>query len=265
LEELQALIGVYAHIGDNLQKAARVESTEVVPIIHLLRTTAAAARRARLAFNDVDLKDFYASWNFQVPDSAVAALGEMRDELMAALPTSSADETEGEDAAGAGGREVENDGGVRATPAGAATASTEPSAPAGVSIGELTGIYMRAPGLVEFKRELARARATQQRLTMASVQVAGARDEDDHVRDVAAVLCGQLRPYDVIVRHGVEFHCATPGMTVDEAWERMNNVQTALKASPSTAAVKVGVASLDDEDSVDTLMRRADQARESAR
>ncbi len=98
LEELQALMGIYAHMGDSLQKAAREGSTDVVLIIHLLRTTGAAARRALVAFNHVHLPDFYAAWEYELPEAAATALGTMRDRLMDVLPASSADETDAGDA-----------------------------------------------------------------------------------------------------------------------------------------------------------------------
>lgn len=91
VEELEALIGVFAHLGDNLQKAAREGADEVVPIIHLLRTTAASARRALVAFDETKLAEFYRAWDYAVPEHAAAALIEMRDRLLAALPTSGAE------------------------------------------------------------------------------------------------------------------------------------------------------------------------------
>lgn len=91
MEELRALIGVYAHLGDQLQRAVREHAEDVELIIHLLRTTAAAARRALLALNETRLHDFHSAWNFDVPADAVTALGEMRGRLMEALPASSAE------------------------------------------------------------------------------------------------------------------------------------------------------------------------------
>lgn len=91
LEELRALIGVYAHLGDQLQRAVREHAEDVELIIHLLRTTAAAARRALLALDETRLHDFHSAWNFEVPADAVTALDEMRGRLMEALPASSAE------------------------------------------------------------------------------------------------------------------------------------------------------------------------------
>ena len=96
LDDLRALIGVYAHLGDNLQKAAREGATEVTPVIHVFRSTAAAARRALVALTHTDPDVFYASWNLEIPPQAVAPLSQMRSDLIAALPTSSADASEGE-------------------------------------------------------------------------------------------------------------------------------------------------------------------------
>ena len=94
VEDLEALIGVYAHLGDNLQKAAGEGDADVVPVIHLLRTTAAAARRALVAFDEEHLQGFYKAWDYEVPASAATALSEMRDRLIEALPMSGAEEVE---------------------------------------------------------------------------------------------------------------------------------------------------------------------------
>lgn len=91
LEELRALMGLYAHLGDNLQRAARKKADVVDPIIHTLRSTGAAARRALLAFEGIDLHAFYTAWNYDVPDEALSALSEMREQLLEALPASSAE------------------------------------------------------------------------------------------------------------------------------------------------------------------------------
>ena len=176
LEELQALIGIYAHLGDNLQKAVREQADDVVPIIHVLRTTAAAARRALMAFDHVHLQDFYAAWNFEVPPATVNALGEMRDRLMDALPTSSADETGGGGVAVAGRGGLVSDGkdsgGALPLPAEDRAAAAVDRAAAAIdrkaaaddraaaSIDELTGTYLRGPGHVELNREIAGARRT---------------------------------------------------------------------------------------------------------
>jgi DNA-binding NarL/FixJ family response regulator len=90
-EELEALMGVYAHIGHNLQKAARTGSENVSPVIHVFRGTGVQARGALLAFNDDRLPGFWKAWGYEVPGEAVTALELMRDRLMEVLPVSTGD------------------------------------------------------------------------------------------------------------------------------------------------------------------------------
>lgn len=293
LEELQALIGVYAHLGDNLQKAAREHAEQVVPIIHLLRTTAAAARRALLALDDSHMREFYAAWNYQAPPEALAALGEMRDRLIEALPNSSADETDGNgatldteatpgDASAAAPRvapqPAPEDASAAVSERAAAARDREAAAidraaaaedRAAASIDELTGAYLRGPGHVELQRELSRARRTSQRLALAFVDVDGLKAVNDSrghgagdalLRSVAALLRDELRDYDVVVRYGGdEFLCALPGMDMAEAKARLEHVNAALAAS-AHCSVTAGIAVLEDGDTLDTLIARADQA-----
>jgi DNA-binding NarL/FixJ family response regulator len=87
-EELEALMGIYAHIGNNLQKAARAGSDDVSPVIHLFRSTGVLARGALLAFNSHRLPGFWKAWGYDVPGDAVTALDLMRDRLMEVLPAS---------------------------------------------------------------------------------------------------------------------------------------------------------------------------------
>jgi DNA-binding NarL/FixJ family response regulator len=87
-EELEALMGVYLHIGDNLQKAARAGSEVATPVIHIFRETGAMARGALLAFNGDRLPRFWGAWGYEVPSSAMTAFSLLRDRLMEVLPTS---------------------------------------------------------------------------------------------------------------------------------------------------------------------------------
>ena len=87
-EELEALMGVYAHIGNNLQKAARANSKTVSPVIHIFRSTGVLARGALLAFDSQIQPGFWKAWGYDVPDDAVTALDLMRDRLMGVLPAS---------------------------------------------------------------------------------------------------------------------------------------------------------------------------------
>lgn len=277
LEELRALMGIYAHLGDNLQKAARKEADVVDPIIHTLRSTGAAARRALLAFEGIDLLAFYTAWNYEVPEEAMTALSEMRELLMEALPASSAEETV--DVGSAPSDEASMVTDTEAGPSDRAAAATDRAAAAidremaaqlraAASIDALTSAYLRGPGHVELEREIVRARRTGTPLVLAFIDVDGLKavnDSQGHaagdqlLRDVAAVLGDQSRDYDVIVRHGGdEFLLALPEMTMDQARERMELVQAALSSSPNHWSVSVGLARLEDEDTLETLIERAD-------
>lgn len=266
LEELQGLIGVYTHLGNSLQKAAREQASDVVLIIHLLRTTAAAARRALVAFDQVHLKEFYAAWGYEAEESALAALTEMRDRLMDALPTSSADE-------GADERDGETSAQTAAAIDRTAAAIDRAAAAqdrAAASTDHLTGTYLRGPGHVELERELIRARRTEKPLVLVFIDVDGLKQVNDTqghgagdqlLRDIASVLREQSRDYDVIVRHGGdEFLCALPGVSMEEATSRMELVHDALAAGPNQWSVTAGLAELQDDDTLETLIERADIA-----
>jgi CheY-like chemotaxis protein len=85
-EELEALMSVYAHIGYNLQKAARAGADHVNPVIHVFRTTGFLARRALLALSDHRLPAFWKAWGYDAPGAAVSALNLMHNRLMDVLP-----------------------------------------------------------------------------------------------------------------------------------------------------------------------------------
>jgi len=277
--ELRALIGVYAHVGDNLQKAAREHAAEVTPVIHVLRATGAAARRALQAFDPEQLEEFYAAWDYAVPPSAVTALTEMHGQLMDALPSSGADPRRDEQTAledrdePSGDREDgRSDRVVAATDRAAAAIDRAAAAQdrAAASSDELTGTYLRGPGHVELKREIARARRTDQPLVLAFFDVDGLKAVNDSrgheagdqlLRGVTDVLRHQLREYDVIVRHGGdEFVCALPGVSLATARTRLAGIHAAVVASGEDWGVSAGLAILEDEDSLETLIRRADAA-----
>jgi DNA-binding NarL/FixJ family response regulator len=87
-EELEALMGIYAHIGHNLQRAARAGREDVSPVIHVFRSTGVLARGALVAFNAHRLPEFWKAWGYEVPAEAVVALSLMRDRLIEVLPAS---------------------------------------------------------------------------------------------------------------------------------------------------------------------------------
>lgn len=87
-EQLEALMSVYAHMGWNLQKAARAGADHVHLVIHVFRERGVLARGALLAFNNHLLPQFWKAWGYDVPEAAVTALGLMRDRVMEVLPAS---------------------------------------------------------------------------------------------------------------------------------------------------------------------------------
>jgi DNA-binding NarL/FixJ family response regulator len=87
-EQMEALMGIYAHIGNNLQKAARAGLADVTPVIHTFRATGFMARSALLAFDDDRLAAVGEAWGYDVPPEAVTALSLMRERLTEALPAS---------------------------------------------------------------------------------------------------------------------------------------------------------------------------------
>lgn len=87
-DELEALMGVYAHIGNNLQRAARAGADHVNPVIHVFRATGVLARGALIALTSHQLLGFWKAWGYEVPTTAMTALTLMRDRLMEVLPAS---------------------------------------------------------------------------------------------------------------------------------------------------------------------------------
>jgi diguanylate cyclase (GGDEF)-like protein len=134
------------------------------------------------------------------------------------------------------------------------------------SVDGLTGAYLRGPGHVELRREITRARRTRLPLALAYLDVDGLKLVNDSAGHdagdrlllaVATVLRDHMRAYDVIVRQGGdEFVWALPGMGMAEAKARMNLVHRALAATP----VSAGIAVLDEADTLETLIGRADKA-----
>jgi diguanylate cyclase (GGDEF)-like protein len=83
---------------------------------------------------------------------------------------------------------------------------------------------------------------------------------------VADALRACLRSYDVITRvGGDEFVCVLPGIAVDNARQRFAAVSATLAAGTSGATITVGLARLQDGDSADDLIQRADEEVSTAR
>jgi diguanylate cyclase (GGDEF)-like protein len=84
---------------------------------------------------------------------------------------------------------------------------------------------------------------------------------DAILRDVPTAIAQTLRSYDITVRWGGdEFVCALSEVTSDVASERFAQVQRMLEALRPGASISVGLAELTDDDTLESLVSRADAA-----
>lgn len=137
-------------------------------------------------------------------------------------------------------------------------------------VDDVTGTYLRGPGFVELAREIARAKRTQQSLVVVFVDVDGLKainDSQGHAAGdrillaVADTLRAKLRPYDVIIRYGGdEFVCVLTGLNLADASERLVSVNTVLADAYDHMSVTLGIAELQENESWQDLVGRADAA-----
>ena len=135
---------------------------------------------------------------------------------------------------------------------------------------DLTGVYLRGPGVAELEREIARAARTREPLALAFVDVDDLKTiNDSHgheagdrvLRQVADTLRATLRPYDRVIRYGGdEFVCLLPGLGIAHAAQRFALVNDVLAKGPESVTITVGFAQLESGDSVAELIARADAA-----
>ena len=132
----------------------------------------------------------------------------------------------------------------------------------------LTGARTRSAGLTDVDHEIDRARRATGLLTVAYVDVVGlkaANDSRGHaagdalLQRVVSALRARLRSYDAIVRlGGDEFLCVMSETTLEDARQRLDEVQATLAADPEPTQIKVGFAALAPDDSAAELIERAD-------
>jgi diguanylate cyclase (GGDEF)-like protein len=137
------------------------------------------------------------------------------------------------------------------------------------SIDELTGAYRRDAGVLELKREMARAKRTKERMVVAFVDVDGLKEKNDTLGHVGGDLLlrhtvdhirSGLRSYDLIVRFGGdEFVCALLDVSMSHSTERFAAVNATLAATEG-ASITVGLAEMEPDDSLSDLIERADRA-----
>jgi diguanylate cyclase (GGDEF)-like protein len=139
---------------------------------------------------------------------------------------------------------------------------------------DLTGAYRRGMGEIAVINEIERARRSHQALVLAYVDsddLKGVNDREGHaagdalLRDLVVLLRSKLRPYDPVVRWGGdEFICTMSNSDLEGARERFEEIRAAL-AEKGGGPISVGLAVLEDGDTLETLVERADAALLEAR
>jgi diguanylate cyclase (GGDEF)-like protein len=124
-------------------------------------------------------------------------------------------------------------------------------------------------GFVELEREIERAKRTHQPFALAFVDVDHLKGRNDSLghtagdqllRATADSIRAQLRSYDLIIRFGGdEFLCGVIDVTVPEATKRFARVNAELAATQQ-ATITVGLAQLEEDDVLEDLVARADEA-----
>jgi len=139
----------------------------------------------------------------------------------------------------------------------------------------VTGALRRRVGLVAIQREMDRTARSDESLVVAFIDVDGLKtvnDElghetgDELLRETVHAIKNRLRSYDVITRvGGDEFVCSLSGQDVAGATGRFDQISVRLAEGKTCASFTVGFTERRRHDSVDDLIRRADQAMRQAR
>jgi len=133
---------------------------------------------------------------------------------------------------------------------------------------ELTGARRRGVGLEEIDREIDRARRAGTTLVAVFVDVDNLKRVNDGLGHSAGdrLLCNvvdslrrRLRSYDLVVRlGGDEFVCALPGVSVGQARERFETLNTELREVAPHGSVSLGFSELHGRETRADLIDRAD-------
>jgi diguanylate cyclase (GGDEF)-like protein len=135
---------------------------------------------------------------------------------------------------------------------------------------ELTRTMLRRVGLGAMQREMDRTSRSGEAFVIAYIDVdgleavndtGGHRAGDALLTDVARSITHHLRSYDVICRFGGdEFVCSLAGQDLGGAGERFQEIQTHLGNASPDARLTVGFAERAEDDTLEGLIDRADQA-----
>jgi diguanylate cyclase (GGDEF)-like protein len=133
---------------------------------------------------------------------------------------------------------------------------------------DLTETYRRTPGLFELEREIERARRTSKTFSLIFIDVDNLKYTNDSfghaagdqlLVDIVKTLRARVRPYDPIVRYGGdEFLCGLLDVGEDGARTRIAYVNSDLAVSEN-GHITAGVASLNDTETLEDLIQRADE------
>lgn len=135
---------------------------------------------------------------------------------------------------------------------------------------ESTGAYGRRMGEVLLRHEMERAQGMSCTLALCVVTFGenpqSEQAQDDPAltalaRDLYLALWGRLRPFDPIVRWGEgEFICALAEVNPAEAKRRLSDACSEIAERHPEASADIGVASLEGDDTLESLVERADGA-----
>jgi diguanylate cyclase (GGDEF)-like protein len=133
---------------------------------------------------------------------------------------------------------------------------------------EMTGALRRGVGLIALQREMDRTRRTGEQLIVAFLDVDGLKavnDRDGHaagdalLRTVVSLVIEEFRSYDLMLRFGGdEFVCSFSGDGLDEIGKRFERVTMKLSQAVPGAGISIGVSQRRAEDTIETLLDRAD-------
>jgi diguanylate cyclase (GGDEF)-like protein len=136
------------------------------------------------------------------------------------------------------------------------------------STDEVTGALRRGVGLAALQREMDRTKRTGEQLIVVFVDVDGLKAVNDNrghsagdamLRTVARVISDEFRSYDLILRFGGdEFVCSFSGDGLDEIAQRFQQVGVNLDRAIASASISIGVTQRRSEDTIQTLLDRAD-------
>jgi diguanylate cyclase (GGDEF)-like protein len=140
---------------------------------------------------------------------------------------------------------------------------------------ELTGAYRRGMGRIALAHEIERARRSESSLAFAYFDVNGLKDVNDRdghaagdalLGDLVTSMRTNLRSYDPIVRWGGdEFICTISHVGLEAARSRVEEIGNTFDELHHGSSFSVGLAMLDESDTLDSLIERADGALLGAR